>query len=307
MLSSIEAVNTHCYHMEDSHLKRIFIFLLLSVPLSIVFAQEKILLFGVPWYVPEIFTLGAFGVLVFFERGSFDIYRRRNIFFWALSLMTLGFLVSIFSNDISLHGYGRLKSWFLFPLAYGMMLSFSLRKKLLSLEDVLRAVFLGGVLIGISTLMSIASGGAFSYDHRLHGFFSSPNHLAMLLGTAVLMGIFQCVSLRVKQGKGRAAICSGVLFLLALLLLTQSYMVIFSLMTAVGIWTAKYRKYLSQRQILRFFFGLMLFLGILLSLSGDKWQGIIMQEDRSSLSSREMIWTAALKMIRDHPFIGIGP
>ena len=293
--------------MESTRLKRIFVFLLLSVPLAIVFAQEKISLFGVPWYVPEVLVMSAFGVLIFLERRLPLVCSRRSVFFWGLFLLALGFSLSIFANDIIPHGYGRLKSWFFFPLAYGMMLSFSLRKKMLSLEDILRAVFLGGVLIGISTLMSIASGGGFSYDHRLHGFFSSPNHLAMLLGTAILMGIFRGSSLWSKSGMEGLLIFSGAFFLSVLLLLTQSYAVILSLVTALCIGLAKYRSHFSRKTVLVLFFGLALSLGMLFFQSGDKWQGIIMQEDRSSLSSREMIWTAALKMIRDHPFIGIGP
>lgn len=293
--------------MEYPRLKRIFVFLLLAVPLTIVFAQGKLSLFGVPWYVPEILVASAFGAAIFLERGFPGDYSRRNVFFWGLFLMALGFSLSIFANDIAPHGYGRLKSWFFFPILYGTLLAFSLKKKMLSLEDVLHAVFLGGVLIGLSALMSIVSGGGFSYDHRLHGLFSSPNHLAMLLGTAILAGIFRGSSLQPKVGREGIFIFSGAFFLLVLLLLTQSYAVIFSLVMMLCIGLAKYRGRFSRKTVIVLCFGLALSLGALFFQSGDKWQGIMMQDERSSLASRGMIWQSASRMILDHPLLGIGP
>lgn len=292
--------------MEFLHLKKIVIFFLLSVPLTLIFAQEKLLIVGIPLYVPEILTIGAFGSLIFLERRLPDIPLKRNIFFWAFALMIFGFFLSIVFNDVTPHGYGRLKSWFLFPALYGVMLVFSLRRGLLSLGCVLRTVFLSGVVIGIATLFSAIFFGGFSYDHRLHGFFPSPNHLAMLLGTAILVGISHGVSLRINTRNERFFVFSGVTFLSMLLLLTQSYGVIFSLIGVLGLALVKYHNQFSQTQKRVVFFGFALCIGVLLSLSDAKWQSLITFDERSSIVSRGMIWHSAVRMIGEHPLAGIG-
>lgn len=293
--------------MESPHLKKVFIFLLLAVPLTLVFAQERVLLFGIPWYVPEIFIAIAFGALLFFDNEKQCFFSRRNIFFWGFVLMALGFLLSVFLSDIAPHGYGRLKSWFFFPVLYGVMLSYSLKKGMLSLRATLYLVFLSGMFFGISTLGSIFLGSAFSYDHRLHGVFSSPNQLAMLLGTVILIGGFLGISFWIERRRDATLVASGSLLVLVLLLLTQSYMVIFSLMAVVGIAMFRYRGYFSRKQIGIFSLGSILFIGALFFLSPDKWESLHTMDERSSLASRGMIWNAASRMIVDHPIVGIGP
>lgn len=293
--------------MESPNLKKVFVFLLLAVPVAVVFGQERVLLLGIPWYIPEIFVIGALGGFLFFNDSRWCFFSRRNFFLWGFVLMAIGFFLSILFNDVSPHGYGRLKSWFFFPVLYGVMLSYPLRKGMLSSKGILCSVFLSGMLFGISTLGSIFSGSAFSYDHRLHGFFSSPNQLAMILGIAILIGGFLGVSFWRERRRDAMLFYSGALFLLTLLLLTQSYMVTFSLVAVVGIAMFRYSGYFSRKQRGIFSLGLVLFIGTLLFLSPDKWQGIRTMDERSSLASRGMIWSAASRMIVDHPIIGIGP
>ncbi|MFZ1720062.1 MAG: O-antigen ligase family protein [Candidatus Moraniibacteriota bacterium] len=293
--------------MKQDFIEKIFIGSLLAVPLLVIFATEKVVLFGIPLYAPEVFTIFALGSLLMRERSVCFIHPRMGILFLALFLIAVGLGIGALSNDTTLHGYGRMKSWFVFPLLYGSMLAFSLRRNMLSREDIFRSVFFGGILVGMATFVSIFSGGGFSYDHRLHGFFSSPNQLALLLGTALIIGVFLAISLWGKPGKERLTILFGVLFLGMLLLLTQSYTVLFSLMMVAGIGIARYRHRFSRRQVVIFSLGSILCVGILLTLSYPKWQSIITSDERSSIASRGMIWQSALQMIREHPLIGIGP
>ncbi len=293
--------------MEFPRLKKVLVFLLLAVPVMVVFGQERIPLFGIPWYIPEIFVIGALGGFLFFNDSRWCFFSRRNFFLWGFVLMAIGFSLSILFNDVSPHGYGRLKSWFFFPVLYGVMLSYSLRKGMLSSKGILCSVFLSGMLFGISTLGSIVSGGAFSYDHRLHGFFSSPNQLAMLLGMAILIGGFLGVSFWRERRRDTMLVASGTFFLLMLLLLTQSYMVIFSLAAVVGVAAFRYSGYFSRKQMGALSLGLALFIGTLSFLSPDKWESLHTMDERSSLASRGMIWNAASRMIVDHPLTGIGP
>lgn len=291
----------------QAFLEKIFIGALLAVPLLVVFAAEKAVFFDIPLYVPEAFIVFALGSLLVRERSFRFIHPCVGILSLALLLIAVGLGIGVLSNDMTLHGYGRIKSWFVFPLLYGGMLAFSLRRKMVVVEDILRSVFFGGILVGISVVLSILLGGGFSYDHRLHGFFSSPNQLALLLGTAVITGVFLVISLWEKLGKERLFISFGILFLGMLLFLTQSYTVLFSLMAVTGIGIVAHRHRFSRKQGALFFLGCVLCIGILLPISASKWHSILSFDDRSSLASRGMIWRSALRMIEDHPLIGIGP
>ncbi|HLC95062.1 MAG TPA: O-antigen ligase family protein, partial [Patescibacteria group bacterium] len=45
---------------------------------------------------------------------------------------------------------------------------------------------------------------------------------------------------------------------------------------------------------------------LLLEVDNTKWSSLTLLEERSSLTSRVMIWQAAAKMIGEHPLLGIG-
>ncbi len=280
---------------------------LLAVPLAGVFSGWHVGIFSLPLYVPEILTLFAGAFLLSQKDFLRTISLRYDVFFFAFLLIALGLILSASVNDMTWHGYGRIKSWFLFPLLYGSILAFSLKKRMLSREGILRAVFFGGIFLGFSAILSIIGGGGFSYDHRLHGFFPSPNHLAMLLGTALVVGFFLALSSDVNRKMDRYSVFLGVLFLGALLLLTQSYAVILSVIGISGIGIASQRHFFSRKRFGIFFLGCALCLGILFPIGHQKWQDTIALDERSSLASRSMIWQAALRMIADHPLVGIGP
>lgn len=287
---------------------KLFAWSLLAVPFLGVFSQAKMMIFSVPLYVPEILIILALLGFFLIQNGSIWVFSPRvDIFFSAFVLIALGLFLSAFANDMTIHGYGRMKSWFLFPLLYGGMFSYALRKGLISLRDILRSVFLGGILMGFSVLLSILSGGGFSYDHRLHGFLPSPNHLAMFLGATIVMSVWLVHSLPVNQRKEQRFASIGILFLALLLLLTQSYAVIFSVISVLCIGILSYRHSFSRKQLVIIFLGCALCSGVLFTLNHEKWQSITSFDERSSLASRIMIWHSAVRMIADHPLLGIGP
>jgi O-antigen ligase len=281
---------------------------LLAVPLIGVFSGGHVRIFSLPLYAQEILTVSALATLIPIRKSFLKgISPRHDILFFALLLIAMGVLLSAMTHDMTLHGYGRIKSWFFFPLLYGSILIFALKKKMLSISDTLRSVFLGGIAMGISAIVSSILGEGISYDHRLHGFLPSPNHLAMFLGTAILGGFFLIQSPDVIRKKERLPALLGMVFLGVLLLFTQSYAVLFSVtgILCIGVFLSRYS--FSRKQFVALFLGCALGTGALFLLSGGKWQSITSFDGRSSLASRNMIWHVAFRMIEENPLTGIGP
>lgn len=287
--------------------EQFFATLLLLVPILAVFDQDRWIFLGWPWYVPELLTLGALLCVLLCRISMKAVFPRRDIFFWALLFLLVGLSGAALLNDIPLHGYGRLKSWFFFPLLYGTLLSFAIRKEYIRRRELLLSLFLGGVLVGISVCLSLFQGGAFTYDHRLRGEFPSPNHLALLLGAALIAGVSLSASAWRDGSKEGFVIALGSCFLLFLLLLTQSYAVLLTLVALFSLIGIRYRAIISRKWLFIFLSVGLLLMGFLFFVSENKWQSVVMMSDRSSISSRGMIWQSAWKMIGDNPILGIGP
>jgi O-antigen ligase len=90
------------------------------------------------------------------------------------------------------------------------------------------------------------------------------------------------------------------------LFFTLSYTVISA--TLLGFFSMIFLQNQTKRKLLLFIFfccfGLLLFL--FFSSSSEKFSSILRQDNRSSLTSRIMIWKASSLMIANHPFFGIG-
>ena len=294
--------------MESRFSRTLLVISLLAIPLLAVFSQERVVVFSMPFYVPEVLTGIAFMAFLFSRRSGGEVSPPRwDAFFLSLFLIALGLVLSSSANDMTLHGYGRMKSWFFFPLVYGGLLAVLLERKAVAVEDILRAVFFGGLLVGVTALLGAFFGDGLSYDHRLHGWGSSPNHLAMFLGAAMIAGLALPSSFSGNRERARACILIGALFLGGLLLLTQSYAVIFSIISVACIGMALCWQRFSRRQMFAALFLCLLCIGVLFFLSPQKWRGLASFDGRSSLASRGMIWQASFRMIADHPIIGIGP
>lgn len=290
--------------MRQQTLKFIFTRTLLLIPASIVFAQYRIFVFGIPWYVPEVGVLIAIPLFFALKEGCLPV---RNRFLWyAAGLLFAGFIWSAAAHDITAHGYGRIKSWFLFPMLYAYFTVVAVRGKQLLREDLWISIFIGGIGVGIATLFGVFFGTAFSYDHRLHGFFSSPNQLAMILGTA---SIFGGAAFLQGLGSRRKSLffLMGIVFLGALLVCTQSYEVFFALVIVMAIFLMRHYRRMSFRMIMALSAAVLFATLAFLSLSGEKWRGILAEDNRSSWASRQMIWHSAARMIADSPLTGIGP
>ncbi len=290
-----------------------FLLLLLTI-LLIPWAQVKLFVFGLPLYLPEVgIALALIGALFekFFPSDKkvvvFSLPDR--IFVIGIVLFLFGAVSSFAANPFSLTGLGMLKSWFFFPALFGYLLwreTRTFQKRQLALA--LWLLMLLGVVV---RSLFLALSQVFTYDGRLAGDYSSPNFLAFLVAPVILLTGYFFFSLRGSKHRSQYGFILGGVFMLSLgvLSLTHSYGAWLGVAGALGVFFFVERPFrIYHSQWLPFVLLVLLVAGIFLSLEGQssKWHTLITGENRSSLSSRVMIWRSATQILSDHPVFGIG-
>ncbi len=290
-------------------LSLLFAFLLLP------FAQVKVSLWGLPLYLPEIAILVAsfFFFWRFFTHSQSEDQHAlpdRWILFGS-GLFFAGASLSFMVNPTSLTGLGMVKSWFFFPLLGAGLLFFEAQNREKRRWFVL-AWFTALVVTALGSLLFVIF-GALTYDARLSGMYASPNFLAVFLAPGVFL-MFDILFSREGNERlspfFRGAIISGGLCLIASIYYTRSYGVWVALLLALLFFFMVEWRFFAVRR------GRMLLFGILLiaissffffDSGSEKWQALTSLEERSSLSSRFMIWRVAERAVQEHWLFGIGP
>ncbi len=278
-------------------------FFLVSVVALLPLAQFKCEIFHIPLYLPEIATLLAL-ISTFFSSKKRAV--RLDTVMWCGGLLFLfGAVISFLTNPQSLSGLGMLKSWFLFPALFGMLLWHELfdEERRAIVVGVWLAV-IGAVLVRSLFLFSI---GDVTYDYRLRGDYPSPNFLAFFIAPFPLLLGYVLLSLKRNRSLfvwTVSLLALGLFFFVSFL--THSYGAWIAVALAASVFMALTSEgKLYQKGILSLFvvvaFGLFFF-----DSGSAKWQSLIHQDSRSSLSSRVMIWRAAMQITSDNPFLGIG-
>ncbi|MDP2837936.1 MAG: O-antigen ligase family protein [Candidatus Moranbacteria bacterium] len=281
---------------------------LLSVIILLPWAGEKIVFFGLPLYLPELAILLA--SFFFFRKLGQRLLVPDGFILFGLLLFCGGALLSFFFNPLSLTGLGMLKSWFFFPVLLGWFLWQTLR--VTKEYDLVLSTWLL-VLLGIAVRsLSFLFAGDLTYDGRLAGDYTSPNFLAIIMAPApLLIAYFFLAPTTLRQDSWWRIIFLSISFpaVLFVLFATHSYGVWLGLALAFTLlffgygWTRFSWKGWAA--------GSLLTLGFLASLvfvehNNEKWQALFTLDQRSSLTSREMIWQVATLIIRERPLFGIG-
>ncbi len=282
-------------------------FVLLVCIWLLPFASVQLLPFGIPLYPIEAVLLVASPFLL--ERRIRNIFQTRitrNIFIFALILCG-GIIISFLSNPETLIGLGQIKSFFFFPIllwlvATPILSEFECRKRVFWH---LRWMFLATAVCAATSVFF----GGLTYDYRLSAWFQSPNLLALfLLPGVILWWAYMLLKERIFVYEGIFwAIMTGVF------VATQSYGAFVAAFAAILSFLWISRAYvLWKRPVFKIMLIGLLLIGTGIFLGGGgagitKWTLLITGDERSSLSSREMIWRSAWKMIQDSPVFGIGP
>jgi len=224
----------------------------------------------------------------------------------SLGLILGGTLCSIMTNDARIIGFGILKSWFVLPLIFTYILANTLENNT-ELEKGFLSIYFSIELIAFISLLYKLY-GVLTYDGRLSGFYVSPNYLALYLAPGSLLGFYFLLKSFEKKSSTFVKILASLSLMIILLTLfyTYSYAAWIAVFLSATL-TALF--YLQKKK----FFLLSLGLTVLFSfaalsqLNSQKFSSLIHFSQRSSLSSRIMIWKATEKMLLQNPILGIGP
>ncbi len=284
--------------------------LLFLLPASLVLALEKIVFFGFPIYSLELIFLFFVGVSLWQINRSEDRLPLKSLDRWlalGAGLFMGGALLSLLTHPFTLTTLGQFKSWFLFP-AVTFITLYILRGG----EYKERLQLYTAWLVGVGGVVLVAlygySQGIATYDQRLAFPYSSANFLAFLLAPGVLLGAFFLS--RSKEAWKRKLLVVILATLLFVMYLTHSYTVwlalIITLPLLMYVLALSDHKYLSKLIIQLCIVMTLLCMLIWLEQGNTKWQNLFLNDGRSSLDSRLMIWHSASVIIKDHWFLGIG-
>ena len=267
---------------------------LLKINLFNIFPNilDILMLVAIFWQLPNFLT--------FFSKK----YRFEGKFFYGffIGLILLGLIISSLLNDNLFHNFAVIGSWFVLPLCFVLTIFFLPKKQ--SFQQILSAIFYSSFTVALISLFYFIANNL-TYDHRLKGFYSSPNYLAMYLAPGFIIGIFKTI-----QSFQQKNYLSFYFFLLLTILtstslyLTYSYATWLAILGSFTIIIFLIKKFTSPHIYLFLF----LFFIILLftQFNNPKLRNIIPNYSHSSLSSRVIIWKSALKILSDNYIWGIG-
>jgi O-antigen ligase len=224
------------------------------------------------------------------EYKEFFLHYKKYII--AGSLMLAGILLATFISGNHLESGGIIKSWFLAPIIFMLLIGRILKKE--KINQIFLVYFLSAVSVAIISIGYLIA-NQLTYDGRLSGIFNSPNYLAMYLAPAAIIFAF--------QEKKKLKLILPLVAILVALYLTYSYAAWISIIAPLII-IALIKKQISLKKI-----SIVTAIIVVLFLSqinNKKFTDLLSANPRSSLASRIMIWKSSAKMIENNFWFGIG-
>lgn len=282
-------------------------------------AQIKTTVWGLPVYLPEWTVIGAFVVFLPFYSQKEQVRFPDRFVSLGVACFLLGAFLSFVTNPFSLTALGMMKSWFFFPALFGVLLWYQLHEERQSR------------IVLISWLVSLCGAAlwslkfffaeAMTYDGRLAGQYDSPNFLAYFIAPGIILALYLLYEtqefLKNRSFLASVSIGMGMVTLGSVVFLTRSYSVwVASLLALLVFFLCFFLIQLKSGVFSSLVKEKLLFLPMILCMvvgsfflfdqGSEKWQALVRDDTRSSLSSRFMIWQSARMIIGDHPFFGIG-
>jgi O-antigen ligase len=225
------------------------------------------------------------------------------------SMIFLGLILSAFFSGNNVQSWGIIKSWFLFPILLVFLAGAVLENK--EIKKVFWVYFLSAAGVSIISLGYFLNGQV-SYDDRLASVFISPNYLAMYLAPVVIMGLEIIANRKKENGNFKfwPKNSKEIIFLteftaiLITFYFTYSYAAWMAVLGSFLIVSIIKNKINAKKILVAVIVFAVLFIS---QLNNKKMVGLLTFDQRSSLASREIIWKASLKMIKNNFWLGIGP
>lgn len=284
--------------------------------LSIPFSDTRFLVYGIPFYVPE-FIIIFTSIIFLWSKWYNDAPSISKMPLWinfGVLMIVFGTIFSFVINPFSLTGLGIIKSWFFFPLFFSWM-CFQYIRTQETLHNFMFVWFLSfALVIGIALFYYFSE--IFTYDHRLRAWYLSPNYLALFLLPSPFI-ILYLISHTKNHIKRYSFIHLSILYLFLIfdifvIYQTFSYTVFLSIV--ISFFILKVIEYFMHTEVSAknfyrntFLFFLAFGVFVLFQWNNQKFQDSIHIAERSSISSRIMIWKSSLAILKDKPILGIGP
>ncbi len=261
---------------------------------------------GIPVNLLEILTGLTF--ILWISRINFSsckkLWQEHKTYIVSLCLIAFGLTVSALINENYESGFGIIKSWFLVPWIFSLIVLSEI-KTARDAKNVLKAFFLSAFFVSITSFIYFFSGQT-TYDGRLGAFYLSPNHLAMFLAPALFAGL---INLKISSAKNMSGFFFWIFCFFSIifgLYLTQSYAAFGAVL--IGFILTKFitdgKSFFSSKVFL--FCLLFPIVFIFTHWNSPKIESIKNNYERSSLSSRLIIWKSSIKILADNPLWGIG-
>ncbi|HWQ60357.1 MAG TPA: O-antigen ligase family protein [Candidatus Fimivivens sp.] len=281
-------------------------YLVFLTMLLLPFAQIRIMLFGVPIYVPEaLISCLSVAFCIAVRTGDISIRRVPRLVVAGNAFLLLGAVISSASSGFSVMELGALKSWIVFPMAFGYLVFQTMadgndRRRMIGFW------YIGIVLTATVSLLPFPFVKE-TYDGRLASFFPSPNHLAFFLEPGILLAAFLSVE---SAGRRffRVAIFSMVGAIPVVIALTRTASLGAMVATAAALSVFFSMWFFSRVVRVRLGLAALCVLAMVASYSipqadiAKMGAGVV----RTSIASRVMIWSASARMLASHPIFGIG-
>lgn len=287
-------------------LENSFLLVIFCLPLYLI----RVIFTDVPSNLLELLAL-FITILALKKEGFFviieKIKRLPEIFIFSAIILLIGVLLSIFSNDAKIVGFGILKSWFIVPILFSFALYTQL-KDVVAIEKIFLSIYFSTVTVSLISL-GYKFIGIVTFDNRLTSFYLSPNHLSMYLVPGIIFGTYflaKSLSEKISSKKTMLHLILHVT-MLSSLYFTYSYAswIALCLSLLVCLFFAKInRRYLFAGTLSIIILFVMFFF---FQKNTEKFSSLENLSSRSSLASRLTIWQVSTLLIKENPIVGVGP
>jgi len=229
--------------------------------------------------------------------------KNKMLVFGLFLLVAAAFVSSCLSSN-QLSSFGLFKAYFLDPLIFFILFVSVFSYKNINLA--LNIFLASGIVVALLSLFYFSSGNL-TYDGRLQGIFNSPNFLAMSLAPVILIAFWNFFFRGYAGAVGKLISLAALFVLVPVFFLTYSYGAFFGLFLALFFLGLASKRSVVFKSVFCLSLLFLAFSVFFLQADTKKTKDLLLKDDRSSLQSREMIWSASKIILKENYILGIGP
>jgi O-antigen ligase len=244
--------------------------------------------------------------------------KKHLLIFIFLILFTLSSIIAWIVNLSAFNwtnSSGLIKSFIILPIIFSLFTSFFISKSYIKPFNLWKSFFISTGIVSILGIVAIITNNL-TFDKRLSLFYDSPNHLAMMLSPAIIIGLwmlFYKKSLNKKFLSKKESFCLIILILIFLIInlfFTKSLGAIIATLISIIFLYLLRRKSFILTKASKFFILLLIFTSTIIALNTSYLTNkldYIPALQPSSFDSRVTIYQSSEKIAKNNFPWGIGP